>query len=234
MDKKNILHEIETLLRTMPAKTTFLDESAENYSWFGQLKAIVAKLDVRKSRDLKRILSALFMEGGILFTSAFLELNIFLHTIRSELRLEVSGPTSTLTDTGLTFDYFDEIRKIIQLASSDILFVDPYLDADFIAKYLPFVKDGVSIRLLSSQKKLPTLIPSASTFADQSKKSIEIKSNNFHDRFIFIDGKNCYQSGASFKDGSKNAPTTITEITDAFPAMLTTYEKLWDEGKKEL
>ena len=45
---------------------------------------------------------------------------------------------------------------------------------------------------------------------------------------IFIDKMECYQSGASFKDGARITDTTVTQITDAFPAMLKTYQTLWD------
>ena len=58
----------------------------------------------------------------------------------------------------------------------------------------------------------------------------------FHEimaRPLFIDKKNCCQSGASFKDGAKNAPTTLTQITDAFSAVLETYDKFWSAAKVE-
>jgi hypothetical protein len=54
-----------------------------------------------------------------------------------------------------------------------------------------------------------------------------------HDRYVIIDGKNCYQSGASFKDGAKAAPTTLTQISDAFLAVSGTYENLWNNAKAE-
>lgn len=38
---------------------------------------------------------------------------------------------------------------------------------------------------------------------------------------------------ASFKDGAKPAPTTLTQITDAFAVMLQTYEDLWSKAKIE-
>jgi hypothetical protein len=50
----------------------------------------------------------------------------------------------------------------------------------------------------------------------------------FHDRYVFIDRASCYQSGASFKDGGRNAPTTLTQITDAFVPTLKVYEDLWN------
>lgn len=51
-----------------------------------------------------------------------------------------------------------------------------------------------------------------------------------HDRYVFVDRTACYQSGASFKDGAKKSPTTLTQITDAFAAVQQTYEALWAAG----
>jgi hypothetical protein len=74
------------------------------------------------------------------------------------------------------------------------------------------------IRLLA-RERLSTLLPIVKIFSQQYNKNIEVRSiPNFHDRFVIIDGGVCYQSGASFKDGARNAPTTITQITDAFAA----------------
>ena len=56
---------------------------------------------------------------------------------------------------------------------------------------------------------------------------------NFHDRYLIVDRTACYHSGASFKDGAKSAPTTLTRITDAFAAILATYEGLWAGAKVE-
>lgn len=134
---------------------------------------------------------------------------------------------------GLVFDYFDEIRKIVETAKQDLLFVDPYLDAEFVSRYLGHVSVGVTTRLLA-REKLATLLPAVDLFAKQSKAAIEVRSApNFHDRYVFVDRTACYQSGASFKDGAKSAPTTLTQITDAFTAMLQTYEAIWSGAKVE-
>jgi len=63
---------------------------------------------------------------------------------------------------------------------------------------------------------------------------VEVRSaEGFHDRYIFIDHGDCYQSGASFKDGAKKSPTTLTQITDAFSAMQGTYEEIWNNANTE-
>ena len=70
-------------------------------------------------------------------------------------------------------------------------------------------------------KKLTTLLPAVDLFVKQNGATIHVRSApNFHDRYFFVDGASCYQSGASFKDGAKSAPTTLTQIVDAFTAML--------------
>ena len=112
-----------------------------------------------------------------------------------------------------------------------MFFVDPYLDADFVSRYLPYVAEGVSIRLLGGPKKRATLLPAVESFAQQSGRSVSVRvSDGLHDRYLFIDGAACYLSGASFKDGAKNAPAVLTQITDAFQAMWDTYEQQWDRG----
>jgi hypothetical protein len=92
---------------------------------------------------------------------------------------------------------------------------------------------GVSIRLLA-RERLSTLLPSVKMFVQQASTNIEVRSaSKFHDRYVIVDGSTCFQSGASFKDGGRASPTTITEITDAFVAVRQTYEDFWKLGKKE-
>ena len=137
---------------------------------------------------------------------------------------------------GLEFDYFDTLRKIIELATSDILFVDPYLEAEFVSKYLVHVKPGTAIRLLTGHNtsRMGALLPAVETLARQFILSIEIRSSlRLHDRYLFIDNKSCYHSGASFKDGAKSSATILSEITDAFDAMHSTYDALWNGANVE-
>jgi hypothetical protein len=155
---------------------------------------------------------------------------ITLHQARHDLRLRTVGPLTVAVDQGAVFDYFDEVRKLIETAKNELLFVDPYLDAEFVSRYLPHVAQGVRVRLLT-RERLSTLLPAIDTFRQQHKLAIEVRSApGFHDRYIFVDGLSCYHSGASFKDGAKKAPTTLTQIVDAFPAMLATYEQRWSSA----
>ena len=46
-------------------------------------------------------------------------------------------PLSVVVQKGQVFDYYDEVRKVIEPARTDVFFVDPYLAADFVSRYLP-------------------------------------------------------------------------------------------------
>jgi hypothetical protein len=232
--QEQLLAEVEDLLRTMPAKEKLNHPLDENVSWFGRAAAIIEQWKMPKialfNLSLARFYSPFPVESSI----GFREIMVLLHQARNDLRMRTLGPTNVALPQGGVFDYFDEIRKAIELANQEVLFVDPYLDAEFISRYLPHIRTGVTIRLLTSDKKLNTLLPAVDLFTKQNNRIVNVRSTNgLHDRLVFIDRANCYQSGASFKDGAKQAPTTLTQITDAFNAVLETYEKLWVAAKVE-
>lgn len=233
MNREQLLAEVEDLLRTMPAKDTLHNESEQNFSWLGRVAAVTDQWN-----PIKGVLMASYIRNfhsGGLVTSAdgFLNMMTMLHQARHDLRMQTVGPVNVAVGHGMVFDYFDEIRKIVEGARKDLLFVDPYLDADFVSRYLVHVAPGVGVRLLT-REKLATLVPAVTAFAQQSRAKVEVRSaSNFHDRYVILDGASCYQSGASFKDGGRNAPTTLTEITDAFTAVSQEYEARWGQAKVE-
>ena len=155
---------------------------------------------------------------------------ILLHEARADLQMEV-GITGVVVPEGGVFDYFDEVRKMIETARTEVFFIDPYLNADFVSRYLPHVGDGVGVRLLAS-KNTVALSTAVEMFAKQNGVSIEVRSSEkLHDRHLFVDSRQCYLSGASFKDGARNSPTTLTPIIDGFQGQWDTYDRLWTDAK---
>ena len=235
MNKEELLGEVEDLLRNTPPRATIFHHTEENFSWFGRARSVVTAFD--SILGIGFSLSAENLQGPFagLRDSAFSKIMQILHQVRSDLRMQTTGPMSIAIGKGMVYDYFDEIRKGIESATSDILFIDSYLNADFVSQYLGHVKEGVSIRLLGSEQYLKSLIPAAEAFSMQNNLELELRTSpNLHDRYMFIDRNQCYQSGASFKDGGKKSPTTLTQITDAFSAVFETYETLWLNGSIQL
>lgn len=233
MDAERLLAEVEEVLQTIPPRETIFHDTQENLSWFGRAVAVVSRMGPRQAEACERLMSEIHSQTHARARgSAFSHLMTLLHQGRHEMRMAV-GRTSVVVDKGRVFDYFDGLRKVIQEAQVEVFFVDPYLDAEFVSHYLPHVRNGVTIRLLA-REKLNTLLPAVDRFGQQSNIGIQVRSiGGFHDRYLFVDQSACYQSGASFKDGAKNAPTTLTQITDAFQGVWETYDRLWKAGKVE-
>jgi len=233
MIDEQLLAELEDLLRAKPENLTSGD--ADAIEWLGRALAIIENSGSFQSVTAIGYVRTMQNKiiGGLVRDSAKSDLMVVLSQIRASLRMKTIGPVSTAIGQGMVFNYFDEVRKIISSATKDILFVDPYLEAEFVSRYLPYIPSNVRIRLLAS-KRLDQLIPAVETFSKQNNISIEVRStNNIHDRHFFIDGISGFQSGASFKDGAVKAPTGIIQITDAFPAVQKTYEDMWEASRKE-
>ena len=62
--------------------------------------------------------------GNFDFSSTRRSILVQLHQAQSDLRLQSTGPLSIGVDAGRVFDYFDEVRRMIESAKVNILFVD--------------------------------------------------------------------------------------------------------------
>lgn len=231
MNDEQLLAEVEELRRTMPPMDSLHQETEANYEWLGRLLATVRFWNFSEAISLEYVISGLSSPLPQDRKQARHKIQLTLSKVHSSLRLKTVGPVNIAVGQGNVFHYFDELRKIIELAKSDLFFIDPYLDADFVTRYLPHVTSGVSIRLLTSHK-LATLTPAVELFSQEKGMKIQVRSaKELHDRYVIVDSSNCYHSGASFKDGAKTASTILTQITDAFIAVQKTYEDLWTSGK---
>jgi hypothetical protein len=232
MNDEELLAEIEDILRSAPTIADIDQYTSDSNTWLGRTSGALhlwntAVATVRADSLLATLTASTGEKLG-----SYRMLTMFLHRAKTELRMKTTGPISEHIEAEKQFEYFDNIREIIQEAVSEIFFIDPYLDAEFVKRYLPQVKEGVRVRLLT-YAKLSLLVPAVEAFVAQEGTKVEIRSSpKIHDRHIFIDEASCYQSGASFKDGAKKASTTITQITDAFAAVRKTYEDIWETAKE--
>lgn len=229
---EQLLYEIEDIIRTMPGSRDFSVNQDKCVPWLGRASAAISQWNAGIATVRFEPLVQLINSGQATDpNSTRRAMLIYLHQAQNELRLKAAGPSSVAINSGMVFEYFDELRKVIETAKVDAYFVDPYIDADFVSRYLPYTDSSTNIRILA-REKIATLLPSIKAFIAQSPRAIEVRSaSGFHDRYLIVDRSQCFQSGASFKDGAKKAPTTLTQITDAFAAVDQTYNDLWDKAE---
>jgi hypothetical protein len=196
IDKRQLLAEFEDLLRALPGRDA---DSLERESWEGRALALVNLWSSSRAITFEAALKRAMDWGALKADLGHRDVMRILHQARHELRLQSVGPLSVAVDDGGVFAYFDGLRKIIEEADRDVLFVDPYLDAEFVSRYLPHIRAGTLVRLLT-RERIAQLLPAVAAMSQESGLSIEVRTAaGFHDRYVLIDSSRCYQSGASFK-----------------------------------
>lgn len=225
-----VLAEVEDVLRLRPTADELVQKSDAAMAWLGRAKAALHHWDAVQATNM--IVIEPKLHDVISVYSGHAELMALLNQARFSLRLRVEQE-SVVAGAGMVHEYFDGVRKIIESATSDLFFIDPYLDAEFVGRYLVYAKPGVGVRLLTKHK-LKSLLPAVEMLSAQQGNAIQVRSRDMlHDRYVFVDSKGCFQSGASFKDGAKTAATAVIPITDASDALRQLYESHWVAGKIE-
>lgn len=117
-----VLAEIEDELRTMP--TNIWQETQEVFSSRGRAIASVARWNGVAGERARECVRLMRDTRAPTSQQGYFGLMTVLHEARSDLRFDTLGPVNAAIGQGRVFAYFDEIRKIIELAKTDILFVD--------------------------------------------------------------------------------------------------------------
>lgn len=99
---------------------------------------------------------------------------------------------------GQIYDAYSLIIDIIKKAHSKIPIIDNYID-DSILKMLCKKQQNVEVTILTSHSTNISQLD-VKKFNQEYPILRIAKTNNFHDRFIFIDNTELYHCGASFKD----------------------------------
>jgi hypothetical protein len=232
-----ILAEIEDVIRSMPSRDELHLDSLEVLQWIGRATAAMNNWKGGLNISWDVMLHELH-EGRNPYAPG--KLIRLLYEAQHDLRMKTIGPINLAIGHGHVFDYVDTIRRILEQARDDVLFVDRYLFGDFVATYLPFIHSDVSIRLLAWSdkrvfKNLKALCALSAAYSEQHATKIEVRSHSdHHERLLVIDRRVAYLSGASFKDGPKTAGATIIQQSgEAQTKLISEHEQLWSAAQLE-
>ena len=232
-----LIADLEHLFRTMPSLDEIIRGDTDALLWLGEARgSLMSAPSASEKMAAMKFSSAsdslLNIIDHRLAHNYYMTMQVTFREVLHVIKLSAVGPKNVSVDQSSPFEYFNHIRKIVAEAKEDVFFIDPYLEANFVETYLPCISSGTAIRLLT-ERKIGILLPAVTKFVEQEGANVELrKSADIHDRFVFVDRSTCYQSGTSFKDGARNAPTLIVQITDALGAMLSTYEDIWEKAER--
>lgn len=140
--KKNLmlLGEIDSLLRALPSLESFAGYSDDSTQWRGKAKAVLRAWDSVQAIELAAAFSSIDSSLTKYKQTGFAKLKALLHQARFDLQMTTGEGINSAYDTGSVFSYFDDARKLFEQAVTDMFVIDPWLDADFVSRYLPGVK----------------------------------------------------------------------------------------------
>ncbi len=214
---------------------TYSDDALE---WYADVTGAVSAYDALAAVQLRALLHRVSditagVSGPVMANrrqAACSEFVVEARSIYTQLRLTTNSFSTAQVAAGAVYDYFEEIRQLIAAAAGDVLFIDPYIDATFVTRYLPQTPQGVTVRLLTAERQAAALRQALNMFQQQHGTAVELRvvpNPSLHDRHLVIDRRDAYQSGASFKDGARNAPTSINQIADVAADLIRAHEANW-------
>ena len=216
--------------------------STDARDWFADVTGIVSAHSLPLAVPLQTLLGRVAAVDGDITSPLSATLrqsacNEFLAQARricTQLQLSTNAFTTRQINQGEVHAYFDDVRTLLASATQDILFIDPYINPEFVTRYLPQVPAGVRTRLLTAEARAAAVHESLKLYRQQHGTNVELRvlpDRSLHDRHLMIDRQEVYQSGASFKDGAKNAPTSINQIVDVANEMIAAHEARWAKAR---
>lgn len=160
------------------------------------------------------------------------------------------SPKELFLPANSQFDARLNIRNILSTATSSIDIKDDYLftinkhtkNVELLYIVSPYLDTSldIKVRLLGSEKELPSTVSDINAFLEQYKGRVAISGsvlnqNNqkeTHDRFIIIDNDSVFQIGASLKDlGKAQSSIIAVESTDVRKQYIKQFNEWWGTAK---
>ena len=235
-DYQNWYHQIGRLLENAPDMSEPHSlKSAETLMWLGRGHALIEAIG--RPIDAIAFASAVSRLRTAAWQGAVTE--IFALLYRALGHCEIRSPAETagaFIPIGNTFDAFAAFSKLLQSATQEVMFVDPYLDSTALTDFGSAVPAGITIRLLADAKlHKPDLAPACARWVAQygSSRPLEARlapAKSLHDRALFIDGEHAWTLTQSLKDFARRSPAEIV-LADATAVLkISAYQEIWSSA----
>lgn len=209
MDGDELVEKIQQVRDALVAKSRWDDSEPDRETYRTAREELLAVPDLKRSlpvyvrncRDLSSFWN--YLKGEHPELKSYESRRKFLWEEFKPLLESVENPDSVDTQKffpkGSDHDAYKHIREILQRATSSLLIIDGYMDSTIYVVLSTLTKTP-DVRFLTS--KIPNDFGlEGKKFARQHALALEIRTTrDFHDRFILVDGKECYFLGASIKD----------------------------------
>lgn len=198
----------------------------EQHAWLGRATALIAEWDAAQALGFR--VEARSMAGNMNRQLNFGSVMTTMHEAIAAIEHNLPADAGQVFGPGATYDFFRTLNDLVGGAMQSLLIVDPYMDSEVFDGYLSNLRRPIITRLLMT-RYVDSVRVAAAAFQGQHGGQIETRrSNDLHDRVIFVDGTQCWVLGASIKDAAEKRPTYMAPLSgDLVAEKLRIYEGLW-------
>ena len=131
---------------------------------------------------------------------------------------------------GSYFDAYTALLEIIKQTQSSIVLIDNYVNVDTLS-LIPAKEPSIEFKILTKRKCLNEHFKHSIKVYNKQYLNLKVGvSENYHDRFLIIDGKSFFHIGASIKDaGNKTFMFSKIEDTEIHEIILKKVALEWKE-----
>lgn len=235
-DPVRIYNELGRLVEAMP-DLEHDNESAESLMWLGRVYALVLQSgSANDNTAFREAMDALATESdGFKANRALLRLRSILYRRLAVAEMEVpAGVKGSFIPAGNSFEAMLAVGKVLGTAKSELLIIDPYMDAKALTDFGALAKEGVALKLMSDADTYkPTLKPAFERWIAQygASRPLEVRlapSRSLHDRLIMVDGCVVWILTQSLNAFAERAPASIVKVDDETARLkISAYGAIW-------
>ncbi|MDL5591860.1 hypothetical protein QS468_04045 [Bacillus subtilis] len=218
IEPDRLYHELGYLIAEMPDLMTSQWQTTDAHRWLGRASAWVEQSgDLVDAAAFNAAVNSLNPNPRFpTHIAAVPRLTTILYRALGRAELQAS-PTSrgSFIPVGEIFSAFAAMSKILSEATTSVMFVDPYADANLLTDFAVLVPNGVSTRVLADAgSRKAAFAPALKSWIQQYglERPMEGRlapNRSLHDRLIIIDERESWSIGQSFNALAARAPTSL-------------------------
>lgn len=213
--------ELTHLIATMPALDGS-ELSVDDHLWLGRAYAAIGEVGVGHGMDAVTFASATnYMATANWPTNAAQIRACVFRAYGVAERQVPSAVAGRFIPVKSPFEALVSVSRVLELAKSDVLVVDAYMDMKFLDSYAKAVPEGVAMRILADsakRKRKATLKPAVEAWRKEyeDRRPLEARlspEEDLHDRYIILDGDKVFWLSQSFNGLAEKSPALLEVLT---------------------
>jgi hypothetical protein len=236
IEKHIILLKLTEALENAPdfGITPQLNPNSSQRQWLSRVGALLIRLDgIGKKINFNTSMNMLsqYWQHSILKIQG--QVLDAIEELKLELELDGRNEIGTAYAPGDVYKFFADLKDVINSATANVLIIDPYFNGAAFDAYLASVSPEIQVFVLAD-KYSSDISAYIEKHKAQFASQIQLRrSNELHDRIIFVDNDSAWIMGGSIKDAGKKATYLIPLQSELSQAKRQIYDEIWGRASDQ-